>query len=177
MNPAKGERRKEITIMHTLTTFLLATILALAIVPAPQSQKKAPPQEKTECGTVATLEQLKAELAQQAEVARKKIALLAITPPTDAPYYLPLTIHMVRDTSGIQTGLSSGNLEKIMQNLNQMWRQVGIQFFIYGEVDDSILNDEFYSLPNTTSSHDALRQVNNLNARLRSLKILTGARL
>ena len=144
--------------MHSLTSFLLAMILALAITPAPQSQsrKQLPPEEQMECGTVIPPGQLEAELAGQ------NIAPLALTPPTGTPYYLPLTIHMVRDSDGIQTGLSAKNLEKVMQNLNQMWRQVGIQFFIYGEVDNSILNDNFFNLPNTLAQQDALRKVNNV---------------
>jgi len=161
MNPAT--KRKGITIMHTLTTFLLATILALAITPAPQSRKKSPPQEKPEekmgCGTVIPPEQLKAELARRAESAGKNSAALAAPPPTDAPYYLPMTIHMVCDDFGIG-GLSSEQLDAAMRNLNQMWRPVGIQFFIYGEIDYSIHDDDFYVLPNVDAKQDALRQVN-----------------
>jgi len=148
--------------MHSLAVFLLATMLALAIAPAPQSQKKSSPQEKTECGTVVPAGQLEAELAHKAELARKKIAPLAITPPTDAPYHLPLTIHRVRDSQGNQIGLSLEGLDKVMQNLNQMWAQAGIQFFIYGDIDDSIHNDNFYNLPNTQVSWDELRIVNNV---------------
>jgi len=74
--------------MQSLTAFLLATILALALAPAPQSQKKAPPEEKPEekmgCGTVVTPEELKAELARKADLARKNIAPTAMAPSTDA---------------------------------------------------------------------------------------------
>jgi hypothetical protein len=138
--------------MNALTTFLLATILALAPLPAPQTQKKLPPQEKTECGTVVTPEQIKAELTREAALTRGKSA--ALTAPVNAPYYLPLTIHMVLDSGNIQTGLSAEQLEKVMQNLNQMWRPVGIQFFIYGDIDDKIRNDDFFNLPNTEASHN-----------------------
>ena len=147
--------------MQSLTAFLFAIILALALAPAPQSQRKPSPEEEKECGTVIPPEQIKAELARDAELARKNVAPQAMAPSTDAPYYLPLTIHMVRDSEGIQTGLSPQNLEKVMQSLNQLWAQVGIQFFIYGEIDE-IFNDEFLSLPNTEAKRDELRNVNNV---------------
>lgn len=148
--------------MHSLTAFLLATILALALVPAPQTRKKSPPAEKTECGTVVTPEQLKAELAGTAESAGKTIAPLATAPPTDRPYYLPMTIHMVRDSAGINTGLSPEQLDAVMQNLNQTWRPLGIQFFIHGEIDYSIQDDGFFVLPNVGATQDALRRVNSV---------------
>jgi len=148
--------------MHSLTVFFLATILALALTPAPQSQKKSPPKEKEGCGTVVPLSQLEAELASRAESASKNIAPTVIAPPTQAPYYLPLKIHMVRGSSGNQPGLSSEQLGKTLQYLNQIWKQVGIQFFIYGDVDADILNDDFFNLPDTEFSREALRSVNNV---------------
>src|SRR5262245_66628425 len=115
--------------MHSLTVFFLATILALALTPASQSQKKSPPKEKEGCGTVVPLGQFEAELASRAESASKNIAPTVIAPPTQAPYYLPLTIHMVRGSSGHQPGLSSGKLGKPLQNRHQTVQQGGIRFF------------------------------------------------
>src|SRR5262245_2639254 len=159
-NDGPAARRKEIRIMNSLTTFLIVAILALAITPAPQSQKKSPPGAEAECGTLVTPEQLTAELARKAEPARKNSAPQAVA-PTDNPYYLPMTIHMVCSSTGIG-GLSSEQLEAVMQNLNQMWRSVGIQFFIYGEIDYSIQDDAFYILPNVSATQDALRRVNSV---------------
>ncbi len=138
--------------MQSLTAFLLASILALALVPAPQSQKKSPPEEKKECGTVIPPGQFEAELA------RKGIAALAAAPPTDAPYYLPMTIHIVHRSNGAD-GLTLDLLDVVMRNLNQMWAQVGIQFFIYGDIDH-INDDNLVTIPNDLDAQNALRQVN-----------------
>ena len=149
-------------MIHSLIAFLLATIMALALVPAPQTQKKSPPQaEKAECGTVMPPEQIKAELDRAAELTGKNTTGLALAPNTDDPLYLPLTIHMVRDDEGIG-GQSSEQLEAAMQNLNQLWRPFGIQFFIYGEIDYSIQDRDFYILPNVDANQDALRQINSV---------------
>src|SRR5215813_10771098 len=144
--------------MHSLITFVLATILALALAPAPQSQKKSQPYEREECGTIVPPGQFEAELARKAGPARKTSPALAIASLTDASYYLPLTIHMVHDKFG-WLGLTPEQLEVAMQNLNRMWRPVGIQFFIYGEVDNSI-NDDDMAFPTTPEKRDALRRVN-----------------
>ena len=147
-------------MIHSLTTFLLATIMALALVPAPQTQRKSPPQrEKTGCGTVIPPEQLKAELARGAELTGKNTTRLALAPNMDNPLYLPLTIHMVCDDEGIG-GQSSEQLEAVMQNLNQMWQPVGIQFFVYGEVDFSIHDRNFFIMPDDYAKQDALLQIN-----------------
>ena len=138
--------------MHTLTVFLLATILALAPMPAPQSQKKSPPEEKTECGTVITPEQLEFESAS------KDIAPLAMAPSTDTPLYLPLTIHIVHRSDGTG-GFTLDQLAIAMQDLNRMWELVGIRFFIYGEIDH-INDDAHFNVPNVQANRDALRQVN-----------------
>src|SRR5262249_39298543 len=64
--------------------------------------------------------------------------------PTDNPYYLPLTIHIVHDETGVLGGLGPGILETIVENLNRMYQPVGIQFFIYGQIDHSIRNINLY---------------------------------
>src|SRR5262245_6287301 len=138
--------------MHTLTVFLLATSLALAITPAPQSQEKSPPEGKTECGTVITPKQLEFELS------RKDIAPLAMAPSTDTPLYLPMTIHIVHRSDGTG-GFTLDRLAIAMRDLNRMWQPVGVQFFIYGEIDH-IYDDAHFNVPYVQANQDALRQVN-----------------
>jgi hypothetical protein len=150
-------KRKELTNMHSLTSFLLATILALAIVPVPQIQKKSQPEEITECGTVVPPGQLEAELAGRTDLAGKSMAPMALAAPPDAPYYLPMTIHIVHRSNGTD-GLPMEQLGVVMQTLNQMWRQVGIQFFIYGDIDH-INDDNHFIVPNVDANQDALRNV------------------
>ena len=145
--------------MQSLTAFLLAIILALAIAPTPEPQKKSLPEEKMECGTVVSPEQIKAELARRAELARNNVAPLALAPSADAPYYLPLTIHMAHDDFDILGGLSPEDMEAAMQRLNQLFQPVGIQFFIYGEIDHSIKGDVYY-FADTREKQDALLRVN-----------------
>ncbi len=142
--------------MRSLTAFILAFILVLAIAPAPQAQEQPTPEKKRECGTTVTPRQLEVELARKA----RQAALVApeVDPPTQAPYYLPLTIHIVRrsDRTG---GITLDQLEIAMQDLNRMWQPVGIQFFIYGAID-YINNDTHFNVPNMNANQDALRQVN-----------------
>src|SRR5215475_15765178 len=138
--------------MHSLTAFILATILALTILPAPQSQQPSPPKEKIECGTLIPPEQIKAELNRQ------RIAAQAATPPTDAPYYLPLTIHLVHRSDGTD-GFTLDQLKVAMRDLNLMWQPIGVQFFIYGEIDH-INDDTHFNIPDDQASRDALRRVN-----------------
>ena len=65
--------------MQSLTAFLLAPILALAVATAPGSQQKSSPEEKKECGTTVPPEQLKAELTREA------IARAGDVPPNERP--------------------------------------------------------------------------------------------
>ncbi len=165
-------------MIHSLTTFLLATILALAFVPAPQTQKKPPPQaKKTECGTVVSPEQIRAELARRSNAKSNAKARAALIPDQEGALYLPLTIHMVRDNQGTG-GLSSAQLEAVMQTLNRMWRPMNIQFFIYGEVDFSIHNRDFFFMPNVRARQDELRKVNvvpnTINVYFTNLSDITG---
>ena len=107
--------RKEITIMHSLAIFLLAIILALPFVPVPQTQKQSPPQKKAGCGTVIPPGQLQVELAR-----RQANAATVVNPPTDAPYYLPITIHLVHRSNGTG-GLPLDGLEVAMRDLDRMF--------------------------------------------------------
>jgi hypothetical protein len=98
-------------------------------------------------------------LASRAESAGKNIAALAMAAPTENPYYLPLTIHMVHDETGFLGGLAPGRLEALVENLNRMWQPVGIQFFIYGEIDHSIRDINLFDAT-TREKQDALLRVN-----------------
>ncbi|MCI0389934.1 MAG: M43 family zinc metalloprotease [Acidobacteria bacterium] len=138
--------------MPSLTAFLLATILALAIMPAPQSQDKTRQEKKTECGTEIPPEQLEVELA------RKNIPALTMGASTETPYYLPITAHIVHRSDGTG-GNTPEQVEVVMQGMNQLWAQVGIQFFIYGEIDH-INNDTHFDVPNNRAAHQALKKVN-----------------
>ena len=60
--------------MQSLTAFLLAPILALAVATAPVSQEKSLPEKKRSCGTVISPEQIKAELTRPTELTRKSSA-------------------------------------------------------------------------------------------------------
>ena len=144
--------------MHSPATFLFAIILALSIAPAPQAQEKSPPREKKGCGTVIPPEQIDAELASMAESALKNSAPSAITPPPADPYYLPMTIHIVHKSDGTG-GFSLKQLNEAMLDLNRLWRQVGVQFFIHGNIDH-ILSDTHHYIPNDPAKRDALRTVN-----------------
>lgn len=139
-------------MIRSLATFFLVINLALPMAPAPHAQEKAPRGEKTECGTVVPPGQVQAELAREA------FAALASPPPTDAPYYLPLTIHIVHRGDGTG-GFRPPQLEVAMRDLNRMWQPVGVQFFIYGEIDH-INDDTRFNVPNDQAARDALRQVN-----------------
>ena len=146
--------------MHSLTAFLLATLLALTLMAAPQSQRKPSPQrEKTECGTVIPPEQIQAELARQNSLA---LTAAPSAPNLNGAINLPLTIHMVCDSFGVGGFASPGELERAIEVLNQMWQPVGIQFFIYGGVDFSIHDDSFYYLANDVAKQDALRRINSV---------------
>jgi len=94
MGPAA--ERKEITIKHSPTAFLLAIILALLpLAPAPQAQEQSPPQEKTGGWTVTPPGQLQVELSR-----RRANAATVINPPTEAPYNLPMRVHIMYRSDG-----------------------------------------------------------------------------
>jgi len=132
--------------MNSITTLILSIILTLAIAPAPQSRKAPPQREKAECGTVVSPAQVQAELARRNQSLRQNNGQALPTPNLNAPYYLPLTIHIVHNNAGV-TGITLGEVEVAVRNLNLMWQQTGIQFFIYGEADH-IYNDDFLPLIN-----------------------------
>ncbi|MCI0392468.1 MAG: M43 family zinc metalloprotease [Acidobacteria bacterium] len=148
--------------MRSIKAFILAMILLMAAIPALQAQGQLPQEEKKECDTSPSLQQLKAELARKEawELLEQALEILEIQvdPPTNAPYHLPLTIHIVRRSDGTG-GLSLDDLWAAMNDLNHFWRPVGIQFFIYGNID-YINNDTHFNVPNVRANQDALRRVN-----------------
>ncbi len=142
--------------MQSLTAFLLATILALALVPAPQAQRKLPPQrEKTECGTVVSPTQIQAELARRNNTS---LTTALGSPDPNNPVYLPMTIHIVRKNNG-DFGLDLGELQIAMQDMNRMWQPMGVQFFIQGNID-YIDNDYFVPVQDDRRDRRALRKIN-----------------
>src|SRR5262245_40941239 len=142
--------------MRSLTAFTLAIILALAIAPSPQAQEQAAAKKKEECGTTPPPGYFEVEMARKARLAA--LAAPAIDPPTQAPYYLPMAIHIVRlsDRTG---GLTLAQLDIAMRDLNRMWQTIGVQFFIYGEID-YINDDTHFDLPDDQRRRDNLRRVN-----------------
>jgi hypothetical protein len=110
--------------------------------------------------------QLEVEMAriEEARIAEElNLEAQEADPPINSPYYLPLTIHIVRksDKTG---GFTLEKLAVAMRDLNRLWEQVGVQFFIYGGID-YIDSDTHFNLPNSDSDADkarrnALRQTN-----------------
>ncbi|MFN7948532.1 MAG: M43 family zinc metalloprotease [Blastocatellia bacterium] len=139
--------------MKTLATLILVTILTLAPLPASQAQEQTPPEPKMECNTSPRFEQLKAEIARQRRYDTQQMAAA-----TTGFYHLPMSIHIVRRSDGTG-GLTISDLEAAMRDMNQLWQQVGIQFFIYGDID-YINSDTHFNVPNMKARQDALRQVN-----------------
>lgn len=159
---------KEITIMRTLTTFIILIIVVLATMPAPKAQEISSRKQSKmrECGTTATAEDFEIAMARiKRDRKNRELNLEAQEqePPTDAPYYIPLTIHIVRNSKG-NGGLALSALNRAMVDLNRLWQPVGVQFFIYGNID--YINDStHYNLPGGDSkaeqaARDALRLTN-----------------
>jgi len=93
--------RKEITIKHSPTAFLLAIILTLLpIAPSPQAQEQSPPRERAGGGTIIPPGQLQIELPL-----RRANAATVINPQTEAPSHLPMTI-LIMDRSDGTGGLT-----------------------------------------------------------------------
>ncbi len=139
--------------MRSLTAFILAFILVLAIVPAPQAQEKSQLERGKECGTTVPPGQLEVELTRKAALAAPEVE-----PPTQAPYYLPLTIHIVRRSDGTG-GFTLDQLAIAMSDLNRIWQPVGVQFFIYGRID-YINDDSHFNVPDDQRRRNDLRGVN-----------------
>lgn len=140
--------------MRSLAIFILVIISVLATMPAPQAQEQERPEGKTECASSPSLKQLEVELSRRNTLSLRE----ANNPPTDAPYELPLTIHIVRRSDGTG-GISLDDLSGVMQDLNRLWQPVGVQFFIFGNID-YINSDTSFNVPNVQASRDALRQIN-----------------
>jgi hypothetical protein len=158
--------------MRKLTAFIIiAFILATALNIAPQAQQKTA--QKKECGTTVPPGARGAQLVRKA---RALAALPKLAPPTDAPYHLPLAIHIVRRSDGTG-GMTLNQLALAMRDLNRLWQPSGIQFFIYGRID-YINNDTYFNVANVRADQDALRQVNSvantINVYFTNLKDLCG---
>jgi hypothetical protein len=103
-----------------------------------------------ECGTVISPAQIEAELRRPP---LEKSALVAL--PPGQPYRIPLTIHICRMSDG-KGGLSLGQLDSAMLQMNAFYSTSGIQFFQYGEVI-FIDNTSFFSIPDNQAIRDMLR--------------------
>ncbi len=145
-------------MIRIFLAFLLAAVFALASTPARRAQDKPQIDRRgpEKCGTRIP--------KGQREVERRRLEKAAIAapgaldPPTDAPYYLPLSIHIVRASDG-SGGLAEADLYASIANLNRLWQPMGVQFFIYGSID-YINNDGWVMVPDVQTTQDALRQVN-----------------
>ncbi len=140
--------------------FVLSLIILLLMGSTPvrraQEKRSIPPPDLEECGSRPTQRQREAEMERLA--AASLAAPEQIAPPTGAPYYLPLSIHIVRASNGTG-GLSEADLYASVDNLNRLWRPMGVQFFVFGAID-YINNDGLLSIPDNQANQDALRQVN-----------------
>src|SRR5262245_9059664 len=133
---------KHLKILGLVLTLLLGALPALWA----QTPEKG-------CGTVVTEEQIRAELDRA-----EKGPGLAVAPPVNRPFWIPLTIHIVRRSSGTD-GFTLAQLDIAMQDLNRLWQPVGMQFFQYGAVD--YINSDFhFQVPDVRARQDQLRQVN-----------------
>ncbi len=145
-------------MMRSFFAFILVMVLVLASTPARRAQEKLPIDRHgpEECGTRVPEAQREVEMQRLAQAAIA--APEALNPPTDAPYYLPLSIHIVRASDGTG-GLAESDLRASVDNLNRLWQPMGVQFFIYGSID-YINNDGLVTIPDSQPNQDALRQVN-----------------
>ncbi len=154
--------------MKTLSTFILLIILVLAYLPAPKAQEISlrKQRETRRCGTTATAKDYEVAMARMRQIRKNRdlnLEAQALDPPTDAPYYIPLSIHIVRNSQG-NGGLALNALNRAMEDLNRIWQPVGVQFFIYGNID--YINDTaLYYLPGGDSAaevaaRNALRLTN-----------------
>jgi hypothetical protein len=142
--------------MRTLAFIIITMLAVLALDPVPQAQEKTtPPKKKMECGTVVPEGTAGVELQRQA---RAIAATATVAAPANAPYHLPLAIHIVRRSDGTG-GISLNQLSLALRDLNQVWQPAGIQFFVYGGID-YINSDTHFNVPNVRANQDALRQVN-----------------
>lgn len=106
-----------------------------------------------ECGTTVTERQI-AMMMEQIE--RLQIEAPHVT--VDLPLYIPLAIHICRQGDGTG-GFTLEQLAIAMTDLNQVFDQVGIKFFQYGDVI-YIDSDHFFTIPNNQASRDELLQQN-----------------
>ncbi len=140
--------------MRLLITFTLALAITLVALLRSQTQVNSQTvEQKRECGTEVTQEQIALEHLRASRLAQPSLA-----PQPGSPYHLPLTIHIVRQSNGAG-GFTLNQLDIAMQDLNRMWQPVGVQFFIYGGID-FINDDNYFNVPDNEASRNALRQIN-----------------
>lgn len=158
--------------MRILTTFTLLIILVLAYLPAPKAQEISSRKQRKleECGTTVTAKDYEVALARIKQMRKNRefnLEAQAQEPPTDAPYYIPLSIHIVRRSDGTG-GLALSALYRAMEDLNRIWQPVGVQFFIYGNID-YINDDVYFNLP----GRDKNKEIDERNAQQRDALRLT----
>lgn len=138
--------------MKSLTSIFVTFAVLLTFAFSLFGQKSLPNQ-KTECGTIVTENQKRAELNRLEKGLYKSFA-----PQANRPFWIPLSIHIIRQTDGTG-GLTTANLKVAMDDLNRLWLSAGFQFYQHSNVD--FINDSyFYTIPDNQMRRDELRQVN-----------------
>lgn len=138
--------------MKSLKTVFLTLALLLTFAFGLHAQKSLP-DGKTECGTKITENQKRAEFNRLTKNLYK-----SFTPQANRPFWIPLSIHIIRQTDGTG-GLTLANLQVAMDDLNRLWLPAGFQFYQHGNVD-YINDDYFYTIPDNQTRRDQLRQTN-----------------
>lgn len=134
----------------------LALLLTFAFISYGQ---KSPPNKKDECGTIVSENQKRVELNRLTQDFYKPLA-----PQANRPFWIPLSIHIVRQTDGTG-GLTLENLKIAIDDLNRLWLPVGVQFYQHGNVD-YINDDYFYTIPDNQTRRDELRLINPFGHRI-----------
>jgi hypothetical protein len=106
-----------------------------------------------ECATVLTPQQIALE--------RERIRtgwIYKIPEKTRAIYYIPLTIHIVRSSSGAG-GFDSANITPAFDDLNLCFQNTDMRFYIPGAID--FVDDDYFFYDLTSmDKFDSLRQTN-----------------
>lgn len=130
---------------------ILGLMLAALLMAVPTLSAQT--SEKEHCTSIVSAEQIQAEL-ERPEIEPG----LPLAPPVNRPFWIPLTLHIVRRSDGT-SGFTLAQVNVAMQDLNRLWRPIGMQFFQYGAID-YINSDYYFNLPNTRMRRDELRRVN-----------------
>lgn len=108
------------------------------------------------CGTVLNPEQIALE-QQRLDLGEP---LLPPAGPASQPYVIPMTIHIVRTSSGTD-GLSMADLSTAINQLNNRFAAAQMSFVICGSVM-YIDDDNYNPLPNAVDKQNNLRQIANV---------------